>query len=374
MIRSDYRAQPASMPKLPGPLRLTPSFPFAGRARELATLRALIPRARRRGAAVRAGRRRGRLGQEPARARVRPRGGRATARSCSTAPATRSCGARTGRSSRRSTSSCAASTPRRCATDLGAEGGELSRLLPDLPQRVGELPAAGRRRPGHRAPPPAHGAVADLLAAVGARAPLVAGDRGRPLGRHADAAAAAPPRPRRAGRARAAGRPRSATPRPRSPRRCSATLADLRRSEGVVRLRLGGLSAEEIVRVRRSAPAAVTSSSRPAARSPGPCSELTGGNAFLMTELWRTLLESEPGLGRRRRVRLARRAGRARQPRGRARGRQPAARAARRRRPIELLELAAVAGTGVRPGGRSRRPARPTPSCARRSSRRSRTG
>ncbi|MDQ6820186.1 MAG: ATP-binding protein, partial [Actinomycetota bacterium] len=32
------------MPKLPGPLRLTPSFPFAGRSRELATLRTLIPR------------------------------------------------------------------------------------------------------------------------------------------------------------------------------------------------------------------------------------------------------------------------------------------------------------------------------------------
>src|SRR5215212_6868338 len=31
------------MPKLPGPLRLTPSFPFAGRVRELETLRALVP-------------------------------------------------------------------------------------------------------------------------------------------------------------------------------------------------------------------------------------------------------------------------------------------------------------------------------------------
>src|SRR3954447_15991111 len=32
------------MPKLPGPLRLTPSFPFAGRASELATLGTLSPR------------------------------------------------------------------------------------------------------------------------------------------------------------------------------------------------------------------------------------------------------------------------------------------------------------------------------------------
>src|SRR4051812_30763014 len=47
MIRPDYspRTLPLSMPKLPGPLRLTPSFPFAGRSRELQTLRALIPRA-----------------------------------------------------------------------------------------------------------------------------------------------------------------------------------------------------------------------------------------------------------------------------------------------------------------------------------------
>src|SRR3954470_17044235 len=30
--------------KLPGPLRLTPSFPFAGRSRERALLRTLIPR------------------------------------------------------------------------------------------------------------------------------------------------------------------------------------------------------------------------------------------------------------------------------------------------------------------------------------------
>src|SRR3954470_8083693 len=33
------------MPRLPSPLRLRPSFPFAGRERELATLRTLIPRA-----------------------------------------------------------------------------------------------------------------------------------------------------------------------------------------------------------------------------------------------------------------------------------------------------------------------------------------
>ena len=32
------------MPQLPSPLRLTPSFPFVGRPRELALLRTLLPR------------------------------------------------------------------------------------------------------------------------------------------------------------------------------------------------------------------------------------------------------------------------------------------------------------------------------------------
>src|SRR3954462_7383627 len=33
------------MPRLPGPLRFAPSFPFAGRSRELGTLRTLVPSA-----------------------------------------------------------------------------------------------------------------------------------------------------------------------------------------------------------------------------------------------------------------------------------------------------------------------------------------
>src|SRR3954470_16887458 len=42
MFRSDH-PRACAMPQLPGPLRLTPSFPFVGRARELAALRALLP-------------------------------------------------------------------------------------------------------------------------------------------------------------------------------------------------------------------------------------------------------------------------------------------------------------------------------------------
>ena len=43
MISSDYSM--AGGPPLPGPLRLPPTYAFAGRAHELATLRALLPRA-----------------------------------------------------------------------------------------------------------------------------------------------------------------------------------------------------------------------------------------------------------------------------------------------------------------------------------------
>src|SRR3954468_480451 len=43
MIRSDYCLSNSMPSKLPGPLRLAPSLPFAGRSRELALLRTLVP-------------------------------------------------------------------------------------------------------------------------------------------------------------------------------------------------------------------------------------------------------------------------------------------------------------------------------------------
>ena len=79
------------------------------------------------------------------------------------------------------------------------------------------------------------------------------------------------------------------------PEALSAALVDLRRSEGVVRLRLGGLSTEEMSEFVRSAGgdqlgAELTQAGR-------LLHELTGGNAFLLTELWRTLRETEPTPG-----------------------------------------------------------------------------
>jgi DNA-binding CsgD family transcriptional regulator/tetratricopeptide (TPR) repeat protein len=74
------------------------------------------------------------------------------------------------------------------------------------------------------------------------------------------------------------------------PEALSAALVDLRRSEGVVRLRLGGLSTEEIGEFVQRAMGDAPAPDLPQVAQ--ALSELTGGNAFLMTELWRTLLES----------------------------------------------------------------------------------
>ena len=136
---------------------------------------------------------------------------------------------------------------------LGTGGGELTRLLPDLAGARRRAAAAGHRRPGHRAPPAAHG----RHRAPRRRHPPAAGAaraRGLPLGGRADAAAAAPSDARGRARARARCSRPSATPRPTSPRRLAETLADLRRSDDVVRLHLDGLSSAEVAEfVRRAA-------------------------------------------------------------------------------------------------------------------------
>jgi predicted ATPase len=157
--------------KLPGPLRLTPSFPFTGRSRELAALRPLIPLAE--GDGLRfaliggeAGSGKSRLVREFAHEAA---GGGALVLYGACDAVVR----RPYRPFVEALDQLARSTD--AATlreDLGAEGGELSRLLPDLNQRVGELPtpvAADPDTERHRL----HSVVCDLLLAVGRRAPLV---------------------------------------------------------------------------------------------------------------------------------------------------------------------------------------------------------
>ena len=153
------------MHDLPGSLRLTSTFPFVGRSAELETLRTLMPRARGRGPPRRAA-----SAASPGRARAgscasSPPRRRATARSSSTAPATRSCARPYGPFVEALDHLARVTDPAELRAALGTAGGELTRLLPDLPARVGDLPPPVEADPDterHRL----HTAVTDLLTGV----------------------------------------------------------------------------------------------------------------------------------------------------------------------------------------------------------------
>jgi DNA-binding CsgD family transcriptional regulator/tetratricopeptide (TPR) repeat protein len=171
---------------------------------------------------------------------------------------------------------------------VGPDGDELARLLPELGQRVGELPppvAADPDSERHRL----HAAIGDLLAVAGRRAPLIVAIED---GHWADTPTLLLLRhlARGACEARALVITTFRDTEAEVPEALSAALVDLRRSEGVVRLRLDGLSSEEISEfVERALGEARAPDLPQLARV---LSELTGGNAFLITELWRTLLQS----------------------------------------------------------------------------------
>jgi DNA-binding CsgD family transcriptional regulator/tetratricopeptide (TPR) repeat protein len=276
------------MPKLPGPLRLTPSFPFAGRERELATLRSLIPHAEDDGLRFalvggEAGSGKSRLVREFAH-EVAGDGALVLYGACDSVVQ------RPYRPFVEALDQLVRITdPAVLRADLGAGAVELTRLLPDLGRHLGELPppvAADADTERHRL----HSAVADLLAAVGRRAPLVVVIED---GHWADAPTLLLLRHLAHGstEARALVLTTFRDTEAEVPRELSATLADLRRSEGVVRLRLAGLSEEEISEFIERALGGDLGPEVPAvARA---LHELTGGNAFLITELWRTLLEAD---------------------------------------------------------------------------------
>jgi DNA-binding CsgD family transcriptional regulator/tetratricopeptide (TPR) repeat protein len=176
--------------------------------------------------------------------------------------------------------------PSRLRAAAGVAGGELTRLLPDLTARVGELtrPAAADPDTGrHRL----HTAVTDVLTGVGRDQPvlLVIEDL-----HWADAPTLLLLRhlARTAGDARllllATFRDTAAD----MPETLTEALADLRRSEDIVRLRLGGLSDAEVGDFVRGA----ARGERGPPELSRAISELTGGNAFLVCELWRELLET----------------------------------------------------------------------------------
>jgi DNA-binding CsgD family transcriptional regulator len=269
---------------LPGPLRLSPTYGFAGRAHELATLRALLPRAAgegRRAALVAGdpGSGKSRLVRELAR----------TAADEGVVVLYGDCDAVVGTPYGPFATALehlvVHTEPETLARHLGPGSGELTRLLPRLGPRLGDLPprAAGDAdTERHRL----HTAVTDLLVGVSTEAPLVlvledvhwADASTLQLMRHLVRSGAA------------ARMLLVATFRDAEadvPAELADALVDVTRTEGVVRLRLGGLSRDELREFVRLAAGV-----EPAAGLTDAVHDLTGGNAFLVTELWRELVDS----------------------------------------------------------------------------------
>ncbi|HKP20088.1 MAG TPA: AAA family ATPase [Thermoleophilaceae bacterium] len=272
---------------LPGPLRLTPSFPFVGRSRDLDVLRGLMTEATTGGGRVAL------LAGEPGSGKsrlVRELAQEAAADGVVVLYGACDAVVRVpyGPFVTALEQLVRATEPDLLRADLGPGGGELTRILPDLAERVGELPAPLAGDPDterHRL----HSAIADLLVSVTARQPILMAiedihwaDRSTLLLLR-----------RLAGSAANARMLVLATLRDTDgeiPGELSETLIDLRRTEGVERLTLGGLSEEEVAEfVRRAGDDGPETAVGERAHE---ISELTDGNAFLMTELWRTLTET----------------------------------------------------------------------------------
>jgi DNA-binding CsgD family transcriptional regulator/tetratricopeptide (TPR) repeat protein len=275
------------MPDLPGSLRLTSAFPFAGRTAELETLRTLMPRAEGEGRRVVL------LGGEPGSGKsrlVREFAGEAATDGALVLYGACDAVVRTpyGPFVEALEHLARNTDPSELRRAVGAGGGELIRLLPDLALRVGDLPPPAKADPDterHRL----HTAVTDLLTEVTRRSPalLIIED-----GHWADGPSLMLLRhlTRAAGHARVLVIATFRDTEADVPEALSETLADLRRSDDVVRLRLVGLSGDEVAEFVRSA----------AGGDLGPelreladvVHDLTKGNPFLVCELWRTFVET----------------------------------------------------------------------------------
>jgi DNA-binding SARP family transcriptional activator/DNA-binding CsgD family transcriptional regulator/tetratricopeptide (TPR) repeat protein len=171
--------------------------------------------------------------------------------------------------------------------DLGAAGGELVRLLPDLARHTGALadpitadPDTERYR--------LHTAVADLIANTGRRQPVLLivedahwADAGTLLLLRHLARAPAP--------ARLVVLTTYRHPDAEAAAELADVLADLRRAGDFVHIRLGALTDDEI---DRFVSAASGGSAQPARSLAAQLREITAGNPFLLCELWRTLTDS----------------------------------------------------------------------------------
>jgi DNA-binding CsgD family transcriptional regulator/tetratricopeptide (TPR) repeat protein len=271
---------------LPASLRLSSPFPFVGRSAELERLRTLMA------AAEAEGRRVALLGGEPGagKSRLVREFARAAARdgalvlygACDAVVQTPY-----GPFAQALEHLARVIDPVEMHAALGSAGAELTRLLPDLPVRLSEPAAPWTADPDterHRL----HTAATDLLDRIGRRRPILlviedaqwADPPTLLLLRHLTRAAGGPLLVLATFREEAVDMPES----------LAQTLADLRRSDDVVRVRVAGLSADEVIEfVERAGEARAGADLPELARA---ISDLTGGNPFLVCELWRELLET----------------------------------------------------------------------------------
>jgi DNA-binding CsgD family transcriptional regulator len=273
------------MQDLPGPLRPTSTFPFVGRSAEMERLRMLMP------SAEGEGRRVVLLGGEPGSGKSRlVREFAAEAAGDGALVLYGACDSEV-RTPFGPIVEALDQLARVTETDelreaLGAGGGELTRLLPSLGARLDGLAPAVEADPDterHRL----HTAVADLLTGVTRRRPalLVLEDA-----HWADAPTLLLLRHlARVGNARALLLATFRDTDADMPDTLSETLADLRRYD-VVRLRLAGLSGEDVAEfVRLAGGGEPGSEPRELTRV---IRDLTEGNPFLVCELWRALVET----------------------------------------------------------------------------------
>jgi DNA-binding CsgD family transcriptional regulator/tetratricopeptide (TPR) repeat protein len=275
------------MDDLPGSLRLTSTFPFVGRSDELERVRALMPRAE--GEGMRVVLLGGEAGSGKSRL-VREFAGEAAAEDALVLYG--ACDAVVpwpyGPFVQALDHLARFMDPVELRAALGAAGRELTRLLPDLPARVGELPPPTSADPDterHRL----HTAVTDVLAGVSRDRPvlLVLEDAHWAdvptllLLRHLA---------RAAGNARALLLVTFRDAEADVPEPLADTLADLRRLDDVVRMRLPGLTGEDVADFVRRAAGSDAAGLADLARA---MSDLTAGNAFLVCELWRALVETK---------------------------------------------------------------------------------
>src|SRR5438270_1048444 len=159
------------MQDLPGPLRLASTFPFVGRSAELETLRSLMPAEQPVGSRVVL------LGGEPGSGKsrlVREFAGAAAEDGFPVLYGACDAVVRTpyGPFVEALDQLVRITDPAELRSALGSGGGELTRLLPNLPARVGDLPSPAEADPDterHRL----HTAVTDLLVAISRQSPIL---------------------------------------------------------------------------------------------------------------------------------------------------------------------------------------------------------